>query len=254
MRINTATLFYLLLKIIRPQSIYDIGSQDGKDSIRFRQISPNSRIIAFEASPNLYKKMAADKALRKAAIEVYHGAVSNKNGSINFYLEHGKKWRKGISSLRRRLAGSTGSKKVKVPSTRLDDFINRYDSSCSNLALWIDVEGNSFEVLQGLGRLHKRVIIIHLEAETKKFWKGQKLESDIKNLMSTMGFRQLAKSSNYPQHDLLFMNEYYLKNHKTQVVFVLFFAFLLTYIGIIVTGIFPQSRNLISKLDIVNRF
>lgn len=193
MRINTATLFYLLLKIIRPGSIYDIGSQDGKDSIKFRQISPNSRIIAFEASPNLYKKMAADKTLRKDTIKVYHEAVSNKNGSINFYLERGKKWRKGISSLRRRLASSTGSKKVKVLSTRLDNFINRHDSSCSNLALWIDVEGGSFEVLQGLGGLHKRVSIIHLEAETKKFWRGQKLESDIENLTSKMGFRQLAK-------------------------------------------------------------
>lgn len=254
MRINTTTLFYLLIKVIQPKSVYDIGSQDGKDSIRFRQISTNSRIIAFEASPNLYKKMVADKALRKAAIEVYQEAVSNKNGPIDFYLERGKKWRKGISSLHKRLTGNSGSKKVSVQSTRLDNFINRYDSSCSNLALWIDVEGSSFEVLQGLGRLHKRVCIIHLEAETRKFWSGQKLELDIDNLMSKMGFRQMAKSSNYLQHDLLFINEYYLKSHKTHVALVLVLAFLLTYSGIIITKIFPQSRNLINKLDIINRF
>lgn len=257
MRINTTTLFYLLLKTIDPDSVYDIGSLDGTDSLRFRQILPDSRIIAFEANPALYSKMISSRNLHRENIEIFNKAVSNRNDSMTFYVDtasiRGKKdWRNGISSLKIRLSDSLGVKEVKVKSIRLDSFVRRYDRICKNLALWVDVEGNSFEVLEGISRVRNIVNLVHAEVETEQIWHGQKLEKDVEALMKKMDFIRIGKGFNEPQHDVIFIKRIYFVRSRYKFIVIVLLAWFLTYFGFLV-ALIPYSSFILRRIDIVRR-
>lgn len=255
MRLNTTTLFQLLIKGLNCQSVYDIGSLDGHDSLRFRQLLPNALIIAFEANPRLFRKMNSDKILEKGRIEIVNKAVSNKNGAVDFYVEQisgGGDWRKGISSLRKRINGSLGLTKVKVPAIRLDRFVEKFDKNASRLALWIDVEGGSYEVLEGIVGIKSRVSVMHSEVEVKEIWQGQKLEKDVEYLMGKMGFIKLAKGFNDPQHDVVFINSLCWEKSPFKIRAIVLLSFILTYLGFLI-AVIPKVRPLISKIDVVRR-
>lgn len=257
MRLIASTLFYLLIKNTRPQSVYDIGSLDGSDALRFRQFLPKARIIAFEANPNHYEKMRENNMLKKEKIEVFHNAVSDRDGTLNFYVERvsDKKddaWRQGISSLRKRLGDSLGAKIVKVPVVRLDTFVKEHDKLYQNLALWIDVEGSSFEVLKGIEGIMNKISVVHAEVEDVEIWQGQKLENDVENLMSKMGFVRLAKGFNDPQHDVVFINGLLWEKSSIKIRAIVLLSFIMTYLGFLI-GVIPKVRPLISKIDIVRR-
>lgn len=257
MRLNTTTLFQHLIKWLGCQSVYDIGSLDGRDALRFRQLLPDGRIMAFEANPHLFLKMKMNKMLKKGKIEVFHKAVSNRNGTVNFYIERvaGERsgdWRCGISSIRKRLTGSLGVQKVDVPAIRLDSFVKEQDKKCRNLALWIDVEGNSFEVLEGIRGIKNRVSVVLAELEVNEIWQGQKLEKDVENLMNKMGFIRLAKGFNDPQHDVVFINGLYREKSPIKIRAIVLLSFILTYLGFLI-AVVPKIRQLTSKIDIVRR-
>jgi len=254
MKLNTTTLFYLLIKTLQPQSIYDIGSLDGQDALRFRQISPNSRIIALEANPAQVLAMKRDKALKEEKIEIYYYAVSNKGGTTSFYTQNArtrKGWRRGISSLHKRI-DAKHMIKINVPSTRLDRFIQKLDGKTASIALWIDVEGAAFEVLESIKAVCDRVQIIHTEVETRRFWYKQKLKPNVKNLLQKMGFCEIARGFNEQQHDLIFLNKKYLSRSSIKIRLIVLLAWILTYLGFLIT-IIPKVRPLVSKIDIIRR-
>lgn len=217
MKLNTEILFLLLLKSLHPEIVCDVGSMDGTNARRFRQILPDSRIIAFEANPENIRSMQEDEDIKKDGIEIEPKAVSNRNGALIFNVEHlstkGGGWRRAISSIhKRKLPGSIGVTGVEVESVRLDTFVQGLDVEPENVALWIDVEGAAFEALEGIGQIQDKVKIVHVEVETQQMWCGQKLEPDIKALMRQMDFIRLAEGFPPPfdtdglQHDLVFID------------------------------------------------
>ena len=88
-------LFYFLLKRYSPDIVCDIGSRDGRESLKFRSILPDSKVIAFEANPENYAKMVDDHSLVEHAIDVVNQAVSDKHGVIDFYkIDTNETWKK----------------------------------------------------------------------------------------------------------------------------------------------------------------
>ena len=87
MKVVTPILFQLLLRYERPDLVFDIGSMDGSEALRFRKDLPNTRIIAFEANPNNVDIMFKNNTLKENRIEVQNKAVWNKNGTINKVLK-----------------------------------------------------------------------------------------------------------------------------------------------------------------------
>ena len=156
--------------------------------------------------------MSKDTNLRKNRIEIQNKVVWNKNGTINFYIENlsnvpSEKWRKGISSTRKRAKDSLGIKKVSLPSIRLDSFMKKIWNEPDYIALWIDVEGSAFEVLEGIKGIKEKIVFIHVEVENQKVWENQKLESDILNLLEKMGFILFAEDFGKIQKNIIFINQ-----------------------------------------------
>ena len=87
--LKTKYLFLNLLRMFRPGLILDVGSMDGSDSMRFRRMSPQSKIIAFEANPYNYAKMQSNPHLAQMNIEVRNRLVSSKAEKGKFYISKG---------------------------------------------------------------------------------------------------------------------------------------------------------------------
>jgi FkbM family methyltransferase len=211
MKLNTTILFAILLRRMRPDLVCDVGALDGLHTRRFRGLVPEARVVAFEANREHVRAMMADRRNQEAGIEVYQRAVSNRDGSIPFYLEHRRgnssDWgRRGISSTRRRTAGSAGRTAVEVEAIRLDTFVNRVTPAAQRIALWIDAEGSGFEVLEGMAGIRERVALVHVEVETQEFWGGQRLASDVYRLMSQWSFVEVGRGTGRSQHDLVFVS------------------------------------------------
>lgn len=211
--LGTKKLFDRLLKVFKPDLVCDVGSMDASDALRFRKILPQSRILAFEANPLNVFGMEKDKRLGSASIELVQRAVWNSEGSVNFYVEKleqnhkGEDIRRGISSIRLREGDSLGWTRVVVPSVRLDTFLGRMESSPASVALWIDVEGCGFEVLEGAEGIIKTIQLIHVEVETRPFWTGQKLAFQVVEWARQHDFKILGRGRNEEQYDLVLIRE-----------------------------------------------
>jgi FkbM family methyltransferase len=155
--------------------------------------------------------MQRDGELHKDRIEIQQKAVWNSEGFISFYIEKTtpnteETWRKGISSTRSRSHSSLGTTEIKALSVRLDDFILGLDKTPRSIALWIDVEGAAYEVIEGLDKIKDIINVIQVEVETQEIWPGQKLESSVEALLNHMGFIKLTRGSQDIQHDLIYIN------------------------------------------------
>src|ERR1017187_2287586 len=84
MKTNARLLFKILLRHFEVDCVLDIGSCDGHESLMFREILPEAEFVAFEANPFLYKKMAADPALRVGRVAVLPYAITNVAGMVSF--------------------------------------------------------------------------------------------------------------------------------------------------------------------------
>ena len=134
--------------------------------------------------------------------------------------------------------------KIEVESVRLDTFIQGLDPVPESVALWIDVEGGAYEVLEGISHVRNRIKLIHVEVETREFWKGQRLKDDIENLMVSMGFITLARGHFEPQHDLVLMNLQTFSEFSFRFKFIVFLSWILTNR---IKNFFTVKNQLINK-------
>jgi len=212
---RTKYLFNSLLFIFKPDLVFDIGSLDGRDAIRMRDLLPESQIVSFEANSLNYKKMEENPVFNPLNISIMNKAVSDIDGEVDFYEEEifikddGRDNRHGgVSSTRARVDEiSKGHNKVKVETTRVDSFVLSLPVLPKSIALWIDVEGGSFEVLNGLSGVKDLVSLIHVEVETEEVWKDQKTKKDVLDLLDSEGFMVIARSRKSLQHDIVLVNK-----------------------------------------------
>jgi len=183
-------LFFCYCSVLRPTTICDVGSRNGRESLIFRSYAPDSRIVAFEANPADYEKMAANGELNRADIRVEHKAVSDTDGTLTFYSvekEKGAGKSVGASSLHYRDNGREANA-IEVPAVTLDDYFAGQTHPTESYALWIDVEGAAYEVLAGGPEVLRRTQFLQVEVETEELWSGQKTKREIDALLEEAGF------------------------------------------------------------------
>lgn len=184
--------------------LYDIGSCDGFESTLFRQVLPAARVIAFEANPVLYQKMVANPVIAENKIEVLPYAISNQNGTARFhvpdlnYADQNVE-NPGVGSL---LVHESLKirETVEVPTRRIDEFLLANNPDARKVALWIDVEGAEFFVLEGMAGIKDRVVAVHVETARKPMRVGQMVYADVEKLMKSMGF--VPVGDNIPEADI----------------------------------------------------
>src|SRR6478752_2076513 len=98
-----------------------------------------------------------------------------------------------MSSLYRRRETDLLEAVVQVRTTRLDTYLGQHAPEATRIALWIDVEGKTFEVLSGARDALVRVQLLHLEVETSPLIADvQRTYSDVHALLESSGFMEIA--------------------------------------------------------------
>jgi len=235
-KLRTSFLFRLLLKTIKPHAIFDIGSMDASESLWFYSMLPQTKVVLFEANPDNFTKIAQNPLVQKAGIQIENKIVWNQEGTQTFFVEHPSiepdqdEHIPGMSSTRPRLdSGSPyGTSEITAESIRIDTYVNSMTPSPEKIALWIDVEGAAFEVLEGSAAVRDKVGLIHVEVETVEAWEGQHLKPDIVKLLEGFGFVLLARGRIEEQHDLVFVNRILFDKSPGKFKLIVFLAYILT--------------------------
>lgn len=241
--LKTKYLFLNLLKMLKPGLILDVGSMDGADSMRFRRMSLQSKIIAFEANPYNFSKMHSNPRLKEMSIEVRNRLVSSTAEKGKFYISKGavagmNSGNMGTSSSMKPVNESDVAEEIEVDTTRLDEVIASESSPADKVAMWIDVEGAGYEVLSSVVAAKQQVALLHIEVELAEFWVGQKLKNDVVQLANVLGLILLAQSANEKQQDLVFVSAAMLRERASAVRWALWMT---RWLG-------PTSSRLLEKI------
>ena len=70
---------------------------------------------------------------------------------------------------------------------RLDNILEELGVEQVDL-IWIDVQGNEFQALSGLGKYINQVKMIHAEAALRPYYKGQVGKNDLEIWLQQQGF------------------------------------------------------------------
>jgi len=221
-------LFRLLAKHLGAEVICDVGAFDCFHSKRFR--ATGAKVIALEANPVNFDALARDTSLAAAGIELFNYAAWNRDEVVTFNVVDATgrdaQWRALISSIRERAPDTSyASKPVPVRAVRLDSFLTDVLAGpASTIALWIDVEGAGYEVLEGMHGIRDRVCLVHVEVETRAFWRGQHLWPEVEALMGQVGFTPIARCRGDKQFDVLFVNDRWLARSRAVIGGITFLA------------------------------
>lgn len=209
MILSTSRLFRRLLRTLDIKTVCDVGSMDGTDALRFRQVLPDANIIALEPNPENFALMQTDRRLADQSIRCFPFAACNHASEKPFYVVDADyamgrdRFRRGMSSLHRRFDGTQLAKTVQVRTIRLDDFLAVESPDGRPVALWIDTEGSAFEVIDGAEAALPSTLLVHVEVETQAIiGADQKLFRDVKARLEDAGFALLG--TDQPPHNLQF--------------------------------------------------
>lgn len=242
--LRTKYAFHTLLWLLDPDVILDVGSMDGSDSRKFKKLVPKADVVAFEGNPNNYRAMCTDADLQKSGIRVVNRLVTNLAGTRSFFVQRPidttSGFNRGTSSAMQRSEEGMETEEVHLDAVRLDSFLTQEYADKKRAAMWIDVEGHAYEVLEGLREAQNRVYLIHVEVETQEIWPGQKVEADILALAKSMGLIAIAHGSHEVQHDLILIKETWYNTNLGKIAALLHSA---KWVGPALSRILMTSRQ-----------
>jgi FkbM family methyltransferase len=183
--------------------IFDVGSCEGEDSIRFSKLFPNSKIFAFEPIPHNFILLEENFKLYKVSnARAFNVAISDDVSELSMYVS---KVRDGTINVGDWDYGNKSSSLLKPHSNiALFDFI-RFPSEIRVLTttlkevlaennllkidiLQLDVQGAELLVLKGLGSRINDVRLIWLEVSSVELYCQQPLAKDIDLFLHAHGF------------------------------------------------------------------
>jgi len=167
----------------------DIGARGGS-SEELSSLIENINYIGFDADKEEIDKLKNKKSIYKNTkyISCFVGGereTINFNvykkleaSSVYFYNDEFVKWFQKTDDY--------VEKKIKVESDTLDNLIKEDID-----ILKLDTQGNEYEILQGAKKSLNKTLIVETETSFYQIYSGQKLASDIMNLMNSNGFEIL---------------------------------------------------------------
>lgn len=221
--------------------IFDIGTCDGLDAVKYHRLFPNSTLYAFEPLP-------ANFLLLKQNIEKYNCpifpinlALSNEVGTAEFHVSSGRPqdvasdidWdfgNKSSSLLPPNKASEVlpwlkFQEKITVETSTLDSFCLQKSISLIDF-IHMDVQGAEMLVLKGASSMLSKIKMIWMEVENIELYKNQPLKTDVESFLKKNGFTKVKDTVNQIAGDQLWVNlNYFPKKKLTHTIWKLFTRF-----------------------------
>jgi len=216
-KVNTRQVFLALLRDLDIDLVCEVGSMNGEDALAFRARLPFARIMALEPNPENLRCMRADPRLATARIDIVGAAASHADAHAPFFVVEADyataNARRGMSSLHQRDERAYPSNAIEVPTLRLDTLLAPAIAAMAGgarIALWIDAEGHSCEVLEGLRGVAQHVVLMHVELESQPcIAPTQRLYPEARALLESWNLDEIAadQAHSHPQFNALFLRD-----------------------------------------------
>lgn len=173
--------------------MFDIGTRDGEDAdYLFQSLNQyGANVYAIDANPDMCKKTKMDYS----HLRVIHTAISNYEGTTKFQkVEHERKDYVGSSSIyANKLVEQEDIKdhvvEIEVPVTTMLNLLAGLELHDSIIDLVkVDIEGYTYEFLEGCYDRLKNIKCLHLETERYSTHPNHKNSEEVKNFMQSAGF------------------------------------------------------------------
>jgi len=193
---------------IRPKIVVEIGANYGQDAEGLRhyfKLKPQS-IYVLEAHPGIYKELVKTyPGFNSFNIAAYNQTTKIRFNAIDVW---GYK-NSGVSSLLPNPSHAGNTASIEVDAIRMDEFLKKNSLEVIDV-LKLDVEGASYEVLEGFGDELNRVKSIHIESEHIELGEGQRLFKDIERLLVDHNFELAFFERHKDQSDSVWIGRQYL--------------------------------------------
>ena len=187
-------------------TILEAGCHDGADTIRFKQIWPNSTIIGFEPLPDKYSELQTKLARTNSSnVKVMQKALSDHSGTITFFRSTSVP---GASSLFpdnyknvtipdsvtpdpvvKQKIKDDGYKdtQITVECTTGDEELNKLGNPKIDM-IWFDLEGGELVALQNTKAAVESAKVIMIEVNFIPFRYGMCHFDEINKFLTDNGF------------------------------------------------------------------
>jgi FkbM family methyltransferase len=205
-----------------PLFIFDVGSCEGEDSVRYARRFPRARIHAFEPLPanqTLIQKNLENHEVGNVTVSPV--ALSAQTGEAVFHVSAGrpaiefagKDWNYGNkSSSLLPPAGESPMygwvhfpEKITVPTRTLDDYCEEHAVTLIDF-VHMDVQGAELLVLKGARRMLPRIDALWLEVSDQSLYQGQVLRPQMEAFMRSRGFALLLQEQHAAEGDQFYVN------------------------------------------------
>jgi FkbM family methyltransferase len=212
-----------------PLVIFDIGSCEGEDSIRYSRLFPNAHIYAAEPLPKNLERMKASLAKYGVKnVEILPVALSSQKGRTTFYVSSGQRegyepdvdWDFGNKSSS--LLPPDETMRDIYPWLKFNETIEVETDTLQNICaaraithidfIHMDVQGAEYQVLTGAGELLRSTTLLWLEVAKQSMYKDQALKTQIEQFMAQNGFLKLKENVDDLTGDQLYFNKRYFNN------------------------------------------
>jgi FkbM family methyltransferase len=177
---------------------FDVGANDGEDSIAYARANPDALVYAFEPSPYLIEVIKNNSSDLKN-YTIIQAAVSDYDGSSTFNICRDLQglgslleWGKDVKNLWPYF-NLEFHEKIDVNVIKLETFIE--ENNITNITYFhCDTQGNDLKVLQGLGKYIEIIQEGQVEATTldSSLYEGQNAADQTVQFLISKNFEILG--------------------------------------------------------------
>ncbi|MFA5306182.1 MAG: FkbM family methyltransferase [Candidatus Babeliales bacterium] len=214
LHVKTAHEIFAFIAPILPLNpvIIEAGARDGNDSIKMAKFWSQGQVHSFEPVPELYMKVK-QKVKNYRNISSYQCALSNKEGTADFYVSSFKKTPNDPSASSSLLKPAKHldvcqniifKKKISVETTTIDNWAKKNSIDHIDF-IWLDTQGSELSILKSSPHILKTVRAVFTEVEFIEAYENQPLFKDVRDWMESNGFTLVAVRMHNWYADVLFV-------------------------------------------------
>jgi FkbM family methyltransferase len=211
-----------------PMTIFEIGSCDGTDAIRYGKAFPNAKVYAFEPVPANFQKILKNIDEQKSAnVSGFALAMSNTTGESSMHISSTGTGGNGSDEAGNKSSSLLAPDKhlevypwckfentITVKTDTIENFC-RTRSINSIEFIHLDVQGAELMVLKGAGNFIHQIKSIWLEVEHIALYKDQPLHQEVEAFMQSHGFILTKFRVGGFSGDQLYLNKEFIKANKS---------------------------------------
>ena len=204
-------LFNQLLNKLKIECLIECGAHGAEMSKMF--VKQGGKSIAIEANPLVFENITPKS---EGNFKSFNVALSNSNNKLNFYIPTNNN-KSGQSTFFPK--DDIQYNKIEVETLQLDELLKIKNIENKNLALWIDVEGHQFEVLDGSSLSLQNTKLIKIEVESIELFKNQKWSCyDVDKFLNKNNFVAVFRDFEYDeQFNVLYVSKDFLDDVKLNI-------------------------------------